>query len=116
MAPPASRPSPAFSGEAPPLRLRASPPCRRLLPSCARQPGRICEMPCGPPVLFFFFWRGSLGGAGTIWQPLTWCYSLSVHSFSQLPECVSVCSVCLRAVRVFVSLYVRLCDVECVYS
>lgn len=52
MAPPALRPSPAFSGEAPPLRLRAAPPCGRLLPSCARQPGRTCEMPSGPPGFF----------------------------------------------------------------
>lgn len=71
-------------------------------------------------VLFFFLERKSLGGAGTIWQPLTWCYSLSVHSFSQLLAgqlrvvCLRV--VCLRAVRVSVSLYVCLCDVECVYS
>ena len=78
MAPPASRPSPAFSGEAPPLRLRASPPCRRLLPSCARQPGRICEMPCGPPVLFCFFlerksWRSRHDLAATDLVLLTQC-------------------------------------------
>ena len=62
-------------------------------------------MPCGPPV-FFFFWRGSLGGAGTIWQPLTWCYSVYIAFLGCL-------SVCLRAVRVCVQC-VCLCLCMCV--
>lgn len=52
----------------------------------------------------FFLERKSLGGAGTIWQPLTWCYSLSVHSFSQLLAgqlrvvCLRVVCVCVQCV------------------
>ena len=71
-------------------------------------------MPCGPPVFFFFLERKSWRSRHDL--AATDLVLLSVHSFSRLPECVSACSACLRAVRVFVSLYVRLCDVECVYS